>query len=149
MDSDPKTAPTSHNDHHPWHNAKTFPWRPSILEGEKLILSTYEALFGKDAKDPESTLLIVTYDEAGGCYDHVPPPTAPHPGFHNGVSWDKIPTNFAWKRLGIRVPAIFISPRIAEKTILRRQNATDQSKNSKFLVLKSKIFFSEKNKNRF
>lgn len=95
-----------------------------MLEGEKLILDTYEALFGPKAKDPESTLLIVTYDEAGGCFDHVPPPlhkesTSQFPSPH---------TSYRWDRLGIRVPCLFVSPWILEKTILRRETNSQQGK---------------------
>jgi phospholipase C len=40
--------------------------------GEQLIHDVYYALRNAPAWD--KTLLIVTYDEHGGCYDHVPPP---------------------------------------------------------------------------
>jgi hypothetical protein len=45
--------------------------------------------------------LIITYDEHGGFYDHVPPPPA------TSFS-DDLPT----KTYGVRVPAFFISPRV-------------------------------------
>jgi hypothetical protein len=40
--------------------------------GEQLIHDVYYAL--RNAPAWNQTLLIVTYDERGGCYDHVPPP---------------------------------------------------------------------------
>ena len=45
----------------------------------------------------ERTLLVITYDEHGGLYDHVPPPMCPQ---------DKVP----FDRLGVRVPALVVSP---------------------------------------
>jgi len=60
----------------------------------------------------ERSLLIWTYDEHGGYYDHVPPPAALAPGdgldpvLPPGVSdyGDK------YTQLGIRVPAVVVSP---------------------------------------
>jgi len=60
----------------------------------------------------ERSLLIWTYDEHGGYYDHVAPPAAPAPGdgldpvLPAGVSdyGDK------YTQLGIRVPAVVVSP---------------------------------------
>ncbi|HEY6318667.1 MAG TPA: alkaline phosphatase family protein [Acidimicrobiia bacterium] len=56
------------------------------------------------------TLLVWCYDESGGYYDHVPPPTAPVP--------DAVPPNLApsdvpggYDRYGFRVPAVVVSPR--------------------------------------
>ncbi len=50
--------------------------------------------------------LIVTYDESGGFFDHVAPPTAcmPHPAATAG--YDTTDLN----RLGIRVPFVVVSP---------------------------------------
>lgn len=47
-----------------------------MWEGEKLILQVYEDLFLKNDK-ADKTLLIIMYDESGGCYDHVAPPASP------------------------------------------------------------------------
>ncbi len=49
-----------------------------------------------------STLLIVTYDEHGGFYDHVEPPTSVCPDEHKG--------DYSFDRLGVRVPAVLVSP---------------------------------------
>jgi len=49
------------------------------------------------------TLLVVNYDEWGGFYDHVPPPTAPIP------EADQLAGNQDG-RLGFRTPALLISP---------------------------------------
>jgi phospholipase C len=67
-----------------------------VLDGQELVLRVYNAL----AKGPrwEQTLLIVTYDEHGGFFDHVPPPEAQ----------DDDPSMFG--SYGVRVPALIISP---------------------------------------
>lgn len=55
----------------------------------------------------ENTLLLIVYDEHGGFYDHVIPPTGvpnPNPEDKSG------PFPFKFNRLGIRVPAIAVSP---------------------------------------
>jgi phospholipase C len=59
-----------------------------------------------------STLLIVIFDEHGGCYDHVPPPVAVPPSRSPSA-----PFNF--DRYGVRVPALLISPYIQQGLILR------------------------------
>jgi phospholipase C len=91
------------SDQHPDHN---------VLEGDNLIKKVYEAIRSNDA-GWESTLLVITYDEHGGLYDHVAPPATVNPG-------DK-PLDtlvFDFKRLGIRVPAVLVSPFIPRRTIL-------------------------------
>ena len=57
------------NDQHPPHN---------VAYGEALIASVYNAVRGGPGW--KKTLLVVTYDEHGGCYDHVLPPKAVSPG---------------------------------------------------------------------
>jgi phospholipase C len=61
-----------------------------------------------------STLLVITYDEHGGTYDHVVPPTTVNPDgkvwTNDGVSLDP---SFDFTRLGVRVPTVLISPYIA------------------------------------
>jgi phospholipase C len=43
-----------------------------VALGEQLIYDTYEAL--RTGPGWAQTLFVLTYDEHGGCYDHVPPP---------------------------------------------------------------------------
>jgi phospholipase C len=83
------------NDQHPPHD---------LRQGEKLIATVYDALRGNPAVWRQC-LFVLLYDEHGGYYDHVPPPTT--------VSPDGIPsptTGFDFTRLGVRVPAILVSP---------------------------------------
>jgi len=55
------------------------------------------------------TLLVWSYDEHGGYYDHVAPPTAPKP---DGIAPYLSPGNARgdYSRYGIRVPAVIVSP---------------------------------------
>ncbi len=83
-----------------------------VALGEQLIHDVYEALRSGPAWN--NTLLVVTYDEHGGCYDHVPPP------------WGAVPPdttigeyNFGFDRFGPRVPTVLISPLIAAGTVFR------------------------------
>jgi hypothetical protein len=51
------------------------PGEGDVALGEQLIHDVYEALHAGPGWP--GTLLVVTYDEHGGCYDHVPPLIAP------------------------------------------------------------------------
>ena len=56
-------------------NGDSLPPPVSVVDGENLLWEVYSIL----ARHPETfakTLLIVTYDEHGGLFDHVPPPCA-------------------------------------------------------------------------
>ncbi|MEM5294348.1 alkaline phosphatase family protein [Burkholderia sp. JPY481] len=90
---EPKYFGEAQNDDHPPHN---------IMKAEKLIADTYNALRSNQALW-ERTLLVVLYDEHGGFYDHVSPPA-------DAVAPDGHTTSFDFKRLGVRVPAILVSP---------------------------------------
>ena len=60
------------------------------------------------------TLLVVTYDEHGGCYDHVPPPAGAVPPDNTAGEF-----GFDFSRFGVRVPTVLISPLIAPGTVYR------------------------------
>ena len=49
-----------------------------VRPGDRLVAEVYNALRKNEAAW-EKTLLILTFDEHGGFYDHVAPPTAPNP----------------------------------------------------------------------
>jgi len=103
-----------HNDQHPSTFAKYFDKRPTIWEAETLMLQIYEALF-VNGKNPDKILLIITYDEHGGCYDHIPPPKAvPPEKFTHDLG-----NSFKFNRFGARVPCVLISPWIDKNTVLR------------------------------
>lgn len=88
-----------------------------MSKGEQLLHDVYYSLFGTPVWN--QTLLIITYDEHGGCYDHVPPP-------ENAVPPDKSTSElgFDFKRFGPRVPTLLISPLIAAGTVFRTTSAT-------------------------
>jgi len=86
------------NDQHPPHD---------LLEGERLIAEVYDTLRADD-KLWRQSLMVVLYDEHGGFYDHVPPPRAVPPDASRAR-----PSGFQFDRLGVRVPAILISPWVA------------------------------------
>lgn len=85
----------------------------SVLAGELLIRDVYEAV--RDGAGWEKTLLIITYDEHGGNFDHVSPPAAvpPDPAKPEGQF------GFRFDRLGVRVPAVLVSPWIPEATVVK------------------------------
>jgi phospholipase C len=60
------------------------------------------------------TLLVVTYDEHGGCYDHVAPPLGATPPDNSAGEF-----GFDFCRFGVRVPAVLVSPLIAAGTVFR------------------------------
>jgi phospholipase C len=91
------------NDDHPPH---------TTLRAQALLGSVYNALRQND-RLWNSTLLIVLYDEHGGFYDHVPPPAAVPPDGHS------LP-NFSFDRLGVRVPALLVSPWV-ERGIIKTE----------------------------
>jgi phospholipase C len=65
------------------------------------------------------TLLLIRYDEHGGNYDHVPPPSGAIPPDDSLGEW-----GFDFTRFGVRIPALLISPRIAPGTVFRAKHGT-------------------------
>ncbi|CAF2086835.1 BnaA01g34350D [Brassica napus] len=100
---------TPANDDHPSHD---------VSEGQKLVKEVYEAL--RSSPQWNEILFIITYDEHGGFYDHVPTPVegVPNPDGLLGPE----PYNFEFNRLGVRVPTFFISPWIEPGTVLHVPN---------------------------
>jgi len=92
-----------------------------VASGEQLIFDTYTAV--RTGPGWESTLLIVTYDEHGGNFDHVPPPSgATPPG--DGTQGEY---GFDFTRFGVRVPAVLVSPLIAAGTVFRGAGPIDHT----------------------
>jgi phospholipase C len=90
----------------------------AIDAGEGLIAQVYNAV--RSSPSWNDTLLLIVYDEHGGLFDHVTPPAlTPNPAY------PAIPPSqdfgFKFDRLGVRVPAVFVSPRIQAGTILHQQ----------------------------
>ena len=95
-----------------------------IRLGERFIADAYHALAAAGYLD--NTVLVVTFDEWGGFYDHVPPPrviddTDPSTVDHTGDSTTPTDGRLVpdYTQLGFRVPAIVVS-NLAEPAVLSR-----------------------------
>jgi phospholipase C len=88
-----------------------------VTRGESLIKAAYEAI--RNSPVWNSSLIVITWDEHGGFYDHVAPPAAVPPG-------DTAPGDtynlygFGFDQYGPRVPAVVISPLIPRNLIDHR-----------------------------
>ncbi len=96
------------SDQHPDHN---------VQEGERFIAVIYNAI----RTNPDlwkSTALLIVYDEHGGIYDHVVPPQVTPDGYFADPGNTGTGETFNFDRLGIRVPAILVSPYIPRGTVV-------------------------------
>ena len=91
------------NDDHP---------HADIRNGEVFLNQIYDAL--RNSPNWSKTVLIITYDEWGGFFDHVPPPLAPIPPA-SAAAGDTD------GRLGFRVPCVIISPYVRHNYIAHGQ----------------------------
>jgi phospholipase C len=96
------------SDQHPDHN---------VQAGEIFIASVYNAIKQNPALWASTALLIV-YDEHGGIYDHVPPPACMPDGFVAQPNDTGTGRAFAFDRLGVRVPAVLVSPWVPKGTVV-------------------------------
>jgi len=93
------------NDQHPDHD---------IALGEGYYKDIYEAL--RASPQWYETLLVITYDEHGGFYDHVPTPlNVPPPGDGEASYPEK---GILFNRLGVRLPTILVSPWIPKGLVI-------------------------------
>ncbi len=93
------------NDQHSPHN---------VTAGERFLADVWAAV--STGAHWAQTLLVITYDEHGGCYDHVPPPwgaVIPDAASNPGAQ------GFRFNRFGVRVPAVVVSPLIEAGTVFR------------------------------
>jgi phospholipase C len=84
----------------------------NVALGEQLLLDVYNAVSRGPAWN--KTLLIITFDEHGGCYDHVPPPWGATPPDASVGEF-----GFGFDRFGPRVPTVLVSPLINAGTVFR------------------------------
>jgi phospholipase C len=98
------------SDQHPDHN---------VQAGELFIASVYNAI-KQNADLWASTALLIVYDEHGGIFDHVPPPACTPDQFTASANDTGTGVPFAFDRLGVRVPAILVSPWIPKGTVVNR-----------------------------
>ncbi|HXM56118.1 MAG TPA: alkaline phosphatase family protein [Candidatus Dormibacteraeota bacterium] len=78
-----------------------------IRNGEAFLNSVYAAVTRSPAWG--RTLLVITYDEWGGFFDHVPPDVAPVPPADAALGSDG--------RRGFRVPCLLVSPWATRRTV--------------------------------
>lgn len=76
--------------------------------GQKFIFSTVQTLL--DSPSWDTTAMILVWDEHGGFYDHVPPPLAA----------EAVPHHATCRRLGMRVPALVLSPYTRRHHVIHR-----------------------------
>jgi phospholipase C len=91
--------------------------RGTRFAGEELLARIYNAIRTSSSatgSNYRNTTLLVTFDEAGGTYDHVPPPLAvpPHPSDAPGQY------GFTFNRSGVRIPTLAISAWVPERTVV-------------------------------
>ncbi|KAL0008282.1 hypothetical protein SO802_009784 [Lithocarpus litseifolius] len=118
------------NDDHPSHD---------VSVGQKFIKEVYETL--RASPQWNEMLFIITYDEHGGFYDHVPTPVTGVPSPDDLVG--PAPYYFKFDRLGVRVPTILISPWIERGTVLHGPSGpyeTSQFEHSSIPATVKKIF---------
>ncbi|CAO2193206.1 unnamed protein product [Urochloa humidicola] len=121
---------TPADDDHPAHD---------VANGQRLVKEVYEAL--RAGPQWNQTLLVVTYDEHGGFYDHVATPTAGVPS-PDGIRGPP-PFFFRFDRLGVRVPTIMVSPWIRKGTVVGRPDGpteTSEFEHSSIPATIKKIF---------
>ncbi len=105
----------SENDQHPMSD---------VVAGDQFIRDVYNAIRANDALW-QSSLLVIIYDEHGGFYDHVPQPaTVPPDNYRDG-------SGFNFDRLGVRVPAVLVSPWLDQGVI---SDTFDHTSVLKFLI---------------
>ena len=83
-----------------------------VAAGERFIKATYEAI--RNSPVWKDSLLIITWDEHGGFYDHVTPGPAPRTGNRGRKC------GFMFDNFGPRVPAVIVSPLIRGNMIEHR-----------------------------
>jgi phospholipase C len=83
-----------------------------VALGEVLIQQVYQAV--RNGPGWNQTMLIITYDEHGGCFDHVAPPSGAVPPDSCVGEF-----GFDFTMFGLRVPAVLVSPLIPAGTIYR------------------------------
>jgi phospholipase C len=98
------------NDQHPPHD---------VSAGDAFLYRIWHAVSQSPAWN--HILLVVMYDEHGGCYDHVLPPegaVSPDSASNPGKE------NFSFDRFGVRVPVVVVSPYVQAGTVFRSDTST-------------------------
>jgi phospholipase C len=92
-----------------------------VRAGESFIADVYNRI-RLNPKLWAKTALLILYDEHGGIYDHVPPPTLDSSRVDKEFTAQPDATGtsepFHFDRLGVRVPAILVSPWVEKGTVI-------------------------------
>jgi phospholipase C len=102
----------------------------SMARGEQFIRRIWKAV--STSPQWKSTILIFTYDEHGGCYDHVPPPRTATPPDASQPQFP-MPIN-PFTQYGTRIPAVVISPYVEAGTVFRSPSASVEFDHTSILV---------------
>ncbi|MFV0432917.1 MAG: alkaline phosphatase family protein [Leucobacter sp.] len=89
-----------------------------VRAGDALVHRVYTALrtsMSKQGSNYLNTALLITFDEHGGTYDHVPPPQATPPQKGAGEM------GFEFDRLGCRVPAVLVSAHVERGSVFSKE----------------------------
>jgi phospholipase C len=90
---------------------------PAVKRGEILVNDIYQAIRQSNSVTGSNylnTLLVVTFDEGGTTFDHVPPPAATSPDGTPGQY------GFVFDRLGQRIPTVLVSPWLAAGSVISK-----------------------------
>jgi phospholipase C len=98
------------NDDHPPHDS---------MLAQDLLARIYNGIRANEELW-NSSLLVVIYDEHGGFYDHVQPPSAIGP--------DDYRREYGFDQLGVRVPAVLISPWVKQGVLSTQFDHTSVGK---------------------
>ena len=113
------------NDQHPPHD---------VAAGEHFLYRIWEAVSTSPAW--RDTLLLITFDEHGGNFDHVMPPGGAVPPDATSKPGDD---GFGFDRFGVRVPAVLVSPHIAPGTVFRSPTGTPYDHTSILATLRDAL----------
>jgi phospholipase C len=86
-----------------------------IRPGEQFLARIYNIIQASPYRD--QILFVVLFDEHGGTYDHVVPPSGAQPPSPDPVTTDG--TGFNYSRFGVRIPAIVVSSYVQPGTVFR------------------------------
>ena len=101
---------------------------------EDFVMKVYEALSAGPAW--EQTLLVITFDENGGTYDHIRPHAAlpsgndrvplplPKTGATDMDPATRTQFGFDFAQFGVRVPTLLVSPRVSQGIVFRSEADT-------------------------
>jgi phospholipase C len=114
---------SGHGDYHPAFgrsllgaDAEAMDPPSSIRAGEAFlerIFNAYRSMTSESGTNVWNTALLIGWDEPGGTYDHVPPGAVPPPDPEAPAG----EFGFAFDRSGYRVPAILVSPWVAQASV--------------------------------